>query len=367
MCDRLTYAIAFSQLKGLNIEDARQILESVGSEMNFFSMSVGDLESALGVKSAILSDKSRSDALERARREVEYMQGKNIRPIFFTDADYPSRLLSCPDAPLMVFATGRCDFNASHIVGIVGTRHATAYGIGFVNEVVESLSQQIDDLIVVSGLAYGIDISAHRASLKHDVRTVGVVAHGLSTIYPAVHRSDAASMIKNGGAVLTEYLHDASIHKGNFLARNRIVAGMCDCLLVVESAQQGGALVTAKTAASYCRDVFALPGRKSDRFSVGCNNLITRNVATLVQSADDLIDAMCWYRRQPEGTQTTMVMELNVEEQAIVDRIRENGSGRADELAATLGMPMSKVLSTLIELEFKGALLSYPGGNFTIA
>ncbi len=367
MNDARLYKLAFSRVKGQSVKLAEQLIEAIGSEEDFFKLKTSELESIAGVKSVIYSDKHRAQALEEAKREAEYLESRNIRALYFTDSDYPQRLLTCEDAPIMIYATGTCDLNAEHVVSIVGTRHATAYGISFVNDVVKSLADQIDDLVIVSGLAYGIDIAAHRAAMKESIRTVGVFAHGLSTIYPSTHRNDAASMIRDGGAVLTEYIHDAPIHKGNFLARNRIVAGMCDCLLVAESAQHGGALVTAKTAVGYGRDVFALPGRKSDRYSVGCNNLIANNMATLVQSADDIIDSMRWSRRPQEGEQTSMFIELTPEELAVTEFLREKGDARANEMSIALNIALPKMLSMLIDLEFRGVILSFPGGNYRLA
>lgn len=367
MTESRIYKLAFSRIKGQSVKLAEQLIDAVGSEEDFFMMKTSELESIAGVKSVIYSDKHRADALEEAKREADYLDGHNVRAIYFSDAEYPQRLLTCEDAPVMIYVTGKCDLNAEHVVSIVGTRHATAYGIGFVNEVVKSLADQIDDLVIVSGLAYGIDIAAHRAALRESIRTVGVFAHGLSTIYPSTHRKDAAAMVGDGGAVLTEYIHDAPIHKGNFLARNRIVAGICDCLLVAESAEKGGALVTAKTAVGYGRDVFSLPGRKSDRYSIGCNNLIANNMATLVQSADDIIDAMRWNRRPQEGEQTFMALELNSEEQSVADYLREKGDARANEISIALNIALPKMLSMLIDLEFRGAIMSFPGGNYRLA
>lgn len=367
MNSELLYQIAFSRLKGVKLDTGRILLEPIGSERDFFDASESDLRAAFGNNNTIFSSSVRLKALDDADRELKYLSTQNIRAIHFSDNDYPKRLLNCDDAPTMLYATGACDFNADHIISIVGTRHATAYGVAFVNDVIASLAAQIDNILVVSGLAYGIDIAAHRASLAQNVPTAAVLAHGLSTIYPSQHRSDAAKMIANSGAVITEYLHDDPIHRGNFLARNRIVAGMCDCLLVAESAEKGGALVTAKIASAYSRDVMALPGRTSDSYSRGCNALIAKNIAALVQSPDDIIDAMGWHRRPKPGTQQSLPLDFSTDEQSVINYLADKGDSRPNNISIDLQIPIHHLLPILVELEFKGAVLSFPGGHYRLA
>lgn len=360
----LVYRIAFSALKGLNLALGRSLLALVGSEQAFFEADESFLRTLLLGNSAILSRTYRDSVLEAARREADFIAVNNITPLYFTDSAYPRRLLECEDAPMMLYSIGSCNLNATHTVGIVGTRHATPYGMNFVNGLVAELSRQIDDVVIVSGLAYGIDITAHRASLANNVPTVAVFAHGLSTVYPGVHRHDAATIVKKGGSVITDYFHDAPIHKGNFLARNRIVAGLCDAIVVVESAEKGGSLITAKIAAGYNRDVFALPGRTSDTYSKGCNRLISKNVAALIQSPDDLIDEMGWYRKIADGGQTQLSFEFTSDQQAVIDYLTEKGEGRINEISIALNFPVHRLLPTLVDLEFKGAIINFPGGLY---
>lgn len=360
----LTYQIAFSSLKGINLSAARHLLEMVGDEERFFTISERELHAECGRKMQIFGETYRRELLDHAKAECDYINNNKVNPIYFKSADYPKRLLECDDAPPMLYTCGECNLNMTRVVSIVGTRHATPYGIAFVNDLIDSLSRQIEDILIVSGLAYGIDIAAHRAAIARNVPTAAVFGHGLATVYPAQHRSDAAKMIHNGGIAITEYRHDADIHKGNFLARNRIVAGMCDCLVIVESAAKGGALVTAKTASNYHRDVFALPGRSTDIYSQGCNSLIARNIASLIQTPDDLIDAMGWYRRPAEGEQTSFAFELSPDEITVFQTLQQRGEARNSELSVQLNIPIHRLSAILVEMEFKGLVTCYPGGLY---
>lgn len=227
--------------------------------------------------------------------------------------------------------------------------------------------KKIDNLVIVSGLAYGIDIAAHRAALHCGVPTVAVLAHGLNTIYPASHRSTAADIVRSGGMLLTDYMSQDALHKGNFVARNRIVAGLCDCTVVAESAIKGGALITAGIASAYHRDVAALPGKTSDRFSQGCNKLIADNTAALISDADSLIAMMGWQSRQQEGDQATIPLILSPEEEAVIGYLTEKGEGDINTIGVTLNLPMHKLLPLLVDMEFKSLILTYPGGKYRLA
>ena len=222
-------------------------------------------------------------------------------------------------------------------------------------------------MTVISGLAFGIDAAAHCAALKQGLPTIGVLAHGLNMIYPSQHRAMAAEMVRNNGLLITEYRSDAPVHKGNFIARNRIVASLCDALVVAESARKGGALITARLASGYNRDVFALPGRTSDRYSQGCNRLIACHTAALIQNADDLIDAMGWPRRKNGPEQPTLFRELSPEEQTVMECLTSRGEAHLTTLTMALGAPVSKVMGLLIDMEFKGLVTAYPGGNYRLA
>lgn len=363
----VTYKIAFASLKGLNMVLGQQLLSAVGSEENFFNASESQLGALIGSKNKLLTKAVRDKALDEASTEAEFITANNISFKYFTDPAFPARLKECDDAPLGIFTIGNCDLNKKHFVSIVGTRHATPYGLSFINNLVSDLSEKIDDLVIVSGLAYGADIAAHRAALDNDIPTIAVFAHGLSTVYPAAHRNDAAKIVQRDGMVVTEYFHSAPIHRGNFLSRNRIVAGLSDCLVVVESAVKGGALVTARIAVQYNRDVFALPGRISDPYSAGCNALIAGNDAALIRNADDLISAMRWTPHPTEACQKEMFPELTDQEQAVIDYLTANSESRINKLSVDLNITISRLMSVLVDLEFKGLIINYPGGLYRLA
>jgi len=362
------HQIAFSLIKGNNPKMAEQILSHTGSEEEFFTLSELALSSRLGMKGKITSRELRDGCMEHARRELEFIERHNIRCLYYTDSDYPRRLLECDDAPPMLFTIGETDLNTAHMVSIVGTRNATTYGVAFIEKLVEDLAARLDDVVIVSGLATGCDITAHKAALKAGLPTVAVVAHGLDTLYPAEHRSHAARIIAEGGAIVSDYPHGTPPHRGNFLARNRIIAGLADCVVVAETgAKRGGALHTARLGMLYNRDVFALPGRISDPYSAGCNMLIRQNVAHLLENADGLTAAMNWKTRPAEGAQPTLFPTLSPEQQTIVDVITNDGETGINTLTARLGLPVGKLMAILVELEFNGVITALPGARYRLA
>lgn len=367
MYSELTYKIAFGSLKGMNFQLASELLSRVGSEQNFFSASHDSLKSILGFDSKLLDNDYRREILEKAVEETAFVDDNKINIIYFTDDDYPQRLKECDDAPALMYSLGNCDVNSNHVISIVGTRHATPYGIHFISELVEEISRRLPNTIIVSGLAYGVDITAHKEALNHKLSTVAVLAHGLSTIYPAPHRSVAVEMIRKNGMLLTEYSHVAKMNRGNFIARNRIVAGLSECTVVVESGIKGGAMITANIANSYNRDVFALPGRNSDLYSQGCNHLITENMATLIQNLDDLVMAMRWETKPIEKEQPKLVINLSEEEQKVVDFLKDTGEGNINRISVETGLKIHRLVSLLVDMEFKGLLLAYPGGLYRLA
>lgn len=368
----LTYRIAFSSLRGLTPAMATEILARTGTEENFFNLTSGQLASMLGFRNRLFDREIRDKALHEAEAETGFLVRGGISATYFTDSAYPSRLLECDDAPLMLYSVGDCNLNSARVVSIVGTRHATSYGINFVNDLVEGLARMCSDpVIIVSGLAYGIDVAAHRAAINAGLPTAGVLAHGLNTIYPASHRDIAATMARNGGMLLTDYRSCDHIHRGNFLARNRIVAGLSDCLVVVESDTHGGALVTARLASAYSRDVFALPGRTSDRYSRGCNSLISSCVASLLSSPEELIESMRWPTHAPEGEQQSLFepespLRLSSDEQAIIDLITLRGDATINEITASINIPTPRLMGMLIDMEFRSIICAMPGGRYRI-
>lgn len=368
MTDTLIYKMAFASLRGMNRALAGELLARTGSERAFFEMSERQLGAVMGFGNRLFGEPYRSAVLEQARRESDFVEASGIRALYFDDDDFPVRLADCDDAPLLLYTLGGCDLNRGHMVAVVGTRHATPYGIDFVNRLVADLSQRLaEPLTVVSGLALGIDAAAHAASLKCGVPTVGVLGHGLNMIYPAQHRSLAADMVRSGGMLVSEYRSTDAVFKGNFVARNRIVAGLCDCIVVAESARKGGALITANIASGYNRDVFALPGRTSDRYSEGCNKLIASNVAALVRDADDVARAMNWTLREQTASQRLLFPELTEEERAVVEYLTRHGEARLNQLTVAMNQGVGRMMSLLIDMEFKGLLLAYPGGKYRLA
>ena len=362
----LTWRIALASMQGMGVDLARKLLDVVGTEENFFTMSEKDLRNLTRGRSKIYSDNYRREILQRALTEEAFVREHGIVATYYTDEAYPHRLLEAPDAPAMIYTLGKCDLESSHVISVVGTRHATQYGIRFCDTLIGDLAQQVPDLVVVSGLAYGIDIAAHRAALKHGVPTVAVLPRGLNHIYPAMHRNDAVAIARHGGMLLTDYTSQDQVQKSNFLARNRIVAALSDCTVVVESAGSGGALVTASLAMSYNRDVMAVPGRCGDEFSVGCNKLIATNKAGLITGADDLMAAMRWEGASREPQQLDLFPELTREEQAVVDVIRHRGEIHLNALADALHQPVYKLMSTLVELDCKKVIATLPGCRYTI-
>ena len=364
--DNLVYRMAFASLRGMNFVLAREFLSRLGSEQAFFEATESSLSVMNGgIRSRLFSRSYRDEALDLARRELDFVAANSISAIYHTDEAYPHRLHEADDAPLMLYGIGSANLNTPASIGIVGTRHATAYGTGFVDKLVATLARRMAiKPIIVSGLAFGIDIAAHRAALREGLPTVAVLAHGLNTIYPAQHRTAAIEIARSGGMLITDYRSSDAIHKGNFLARNRIVAGMVDCLIVVESGAKGGALITARIADGYSRDVFAVPGRLGDKFSTGCNRLIASSQAHLLTGADDLIEAMRWPVRDQEPAQLELFPVLSPEDEAIIDILAERGEARPAEIAIATGMPVGKIMASLVELEFKGRVTAFPGGLY---
>jgi len=304
-----------------------------------------------------------------ARTEADFVARNGIDILCRRTGSLPPRLEECPDAPVMLFSKGRCRLDGVHNVAVVGTRRATAAGIEFCRRFVADLAGLCPDAVIVSGLAYGIDVAAHRAALDSGLGTVAVVAHGLDTIYPADHRDVARRMIESGlGSVVTEYTSGARVHRSNFLARNRIVAGLASAVIVVESAARGGALYTARLARTYGRPLFAVPGRWSDRASEGCNALIASGQAGLLTAADDFMRRMHWTARpvdtpqQPSFDFTAMQGNARL----IVDYLRRYPDHTQADLVSALGLPAAEVSARLTELEMDDALTILPGGRFAL-
>jgi DNA processing protein len=324
----------------------------------------GSLIKIPGIGSGLAKFISDRSYLDEAEKEAEYVTKNNIQTYFYLDNNYPFRLRQCEDSPVVFFFRGNSDLNAMKILSIVGTRNATAYGKELCDRIIGDLAAGHPDLIIVSGLAYGIDIACHKAALYHNIQTIGVLAHGFKTIYPSIHAPVAKSMLTQGG-LLTDFVSDALPERNNFLKRNRIIAGLSDATLVVESGIKGGALVTADIAVSYNRDVFAIPGRPSDQYSSGCNNLIKNNIAFLVEKADDIETFMNWKpEKEKKPVQKTLFSEMDDTEKAIFELIAKEGELPIDSICRALGMPVYKLSAILLQMEFRGILKCYPGNVY---
>ena len=305
------------------------------------------------------------DMISRAETELEFDMNHGIVPLCFNDRNYPKRLAECADAPLVLYYKGNADLNQRRIISIVGTRRCTQYGRDMTARLIKRMRELLPKTLIVSGLAYGIDIEAHRNALACDFETVGVLAHGLDTIYPNAHRDTAIKMIENGG-LLSEFITMTNADKRNFVQRNRIVAGMCDACVIVESAAKGGGLITTTMARDYNRDVFAVPGAVGQQYSEGCNLLIKDNVASLITSADDLVDAMGWnedmemVRKAGKGIERELFPELTQEEQIIVDRLAMHDL-QINMLASQTGLTIQKLSALLFGLEMKGVVKALAG------
>lgn len=363
------YSIALTMVPGVGHIGAKRLVEGMKSATDVFRFRKELPDRLSGVSERVAQALDCPPLIARAEQELHFLQKKQIHCLTYYDEAYPSRLRECEDAPVVLFYKGNADLNALHIINMVGTRHATDYGTQLCNTFLRDLKALCPDVLVVSGLAYGIDINAHRAALDNDLSTVGVLAHGLDRIYPSLHRKTAVDMLDKGG-LLTEFVVGTSPDKHNFVSRNRIVAGMCDATIVVESAAKGGSLITAELAESYHRDCFAFPGRAADEYSKGCNQLIRDNKASLLLSAEDFVKAMDWNTSSPTGKPTAvqrdLFPDLSEEEQRVVDLLTQRGNLQINTLVVETDIPIHKMTALLFELEMKGMIRVLAGGMYQL-
>lgn len=351
---RYLYDIALALLYRTRLRSALQLLDHYGSaEAAWRSLDEPDMQTCL----------------ERAKQETEWIQEHGIRVWTLADEDFPYRLRQCPDKPLLLYGKGNLHPSDGHIVSIVGTRQPTQRGKEMTEALVRQLHEQLDSVTIISGGAYGIDITAHRAAIQCGIPTIIVPAHGLDRIYPLQHRAEAVASLEHGG-VLTEFTSGTEPLAGYFVQRNRIVAGLADAVVVVESREKGGSLITAQMAVDYNRELFAFPGRPTDTSSAGCNKLIQANKAALITSADDLIRAMQWTKRnaavQPLQTQIIGLFEnLSLPQQNLLGKLQEAEEGmHINLLVMETERPYAEVASDLMELELQGFVRSLPGGIY---
>jgi DNA processing protein len=361
----LLYQIALTLVPGIGVVLGKKLVTYCGSAEAVFREKNKLLAKIPRVGGKILEALSDKTILDRASKELAFIEKFRISAVFFLDKDYPFRLKNCIDGPVMIYYKGTSDLNGSRIVGVVGTRNATDYGKSACHRIIADLAQ--DKVMIVSGLAYGIDSCAHRAAIENNLATIGVLGHGLDRIYPYQNKILAEKMMKNGG-LLTEFMSDTQPDRENFPKRNRIIAGICDAILVVEAADKGGALITAEIGNSYNRDVFAVPGRITDPYSEGTNRLIRKNMAALVQSADDIRYLMGWEEegKKPDGFQKKIFLEMTGDEKILVDYLNNNGPSGIDDICIQCRLSMSTTSAALLNLEFEGIVKSMPGKIYSL-
>jgi DNA processing protein len=367
MSSNLHFEIALSLFPRVGAVNARRLVAYLGSVNGVFEASKKSLKEIPGIGPAMIKtviDK-RDVVLKQAEKELRFIAKYGIKTYFYLNKEYPRRLAQCDDAPVILFQKGVSDLNHSKIISVVGTRNATDYGRQITEELISGLATTGVNVLVVSGLAFGIDITAHKAALKHNLPTLGVVGHGLDKMYPSAHRNLAREMVAAGGGLLSDFPSESNIDPGNFPRRNRIVAGLSDCTIVVESGEKGGALVTADIANSYNRDVFAYPGRTDDQYSKGCNDLIKRNKAALIESATDLIEYMGW-ETSSVPRQQVLLIDLTDEERRVIELLKTGEIITTDIAAISLNMTVQMINSLMLNLEFKGVLKSLPGNRFKL-
>ncbi len=365
--EELLHHLALTRIPGLGLVGARKLLNACGSATEVF-LRRKELPELVEGSGKLVEALDCPHAFERAKQEIDFVQKNRITCLGYNEANYPSRLRECEDAPTLLFYKGNTPLNQLRIINMVGTRHATEYGKEMCRAFLRDLQHLCPNVLVVSGLAYGIDIAAHRAALEYGFATIGVLAHGLDRIYPALHRQTAVQMVQQGG-LLTEFMSETNPDRQNFVKRNRIVAGMSDATIVVESAAKGGALITADLAESYHRDCFAFPGRSYDPYSQGCNALIRDNRAALIQSAEDFVKAMCWDADNRNGApvQRQLFPDLTEEEETVVHVLQPIPEGLPiNELALATAMPINKLSALLFEMELKGVAQALPGNRYKI-
>lgn len=355
----MLYQIGLTLIPGIGDVNGKRLVAYCGSPKAIFGEKRQSLLKIPGIGQSAVNRIINQSVLKRAEKEIAFIEKNSISPLFFTNSDYPARLLNCEDGPLMLYFLGQANLNPARVVAIVGTRRATNYGKSSCNEFVESLRDK--GVQIISGLAYGIDSCAHRKAVDSGIETIGVLGHGLDRLYPAQNRKLAEKMIRKGG-LLTEFLTETNPDRENFPKRNRIVAGMIDAVIVIESDRKGGALITAELANSYNRDVFAVPGRVGDEVSRGCNFLIKTNRAALAESGNDVAYFMGWDEKPTQRkSQKSLFVDLSEDERKILEMIKEKGEIGIDTLVIDSGLPSSKIAAALLNLEFEGLIESLPG------
>ncbi|EIA09941.1 DNA-processing protein DprA [Flavobacterium frigoris] len=358
----LFYLLALQRIEGVGDIMAKKLLTHCGSAEAVFTSKSSQLAAIDGVGSMLLKSLKNKSVFEKAELELEFIKSNDINAVYFQDEKYPDRLKHCIDGPLLLFTSGNIDLKNRKIISIVGTRQITSYGTEFCRKLIEDLAPL--DPIIVSGFAYGVDIVAHQVAMEHNLQTIGVVAHGLNQIYPKTHKKYVAKVEENGG-FMTEFWSSSNPDKENFVRRNRIVAGISEATIVIESADRGGSLITANMANDYNRDVFAVPGRATDKYSAGCNNLIKTQKANVLTSAADLVYILNWdIQKESKPVQKQLFVTLEDDEQKVYDYLLKTGKELMDIIALRCDFPIYKISGMLLNMELKGVVRPLPGKLF---
>ncbi|CAN5209254.1 DNA-processing protein DprA [soil metagenome] len=362
MCfDERVYQVALCLLPGIGPVTAKRLVSHCGSASEVFRQKKRQLLKIPHIGEATAGALKNSAVLQKAEKELKLAEKNNIQVLFYKDKNYPKRLKQCYDSPAILFYKGNCPLEQKRVISIVGTRKITKYGEELTEKIITELAEK--NILIVSGLAYGVDIHAHRAALRAGLNTIGVLAHGLDMIYPSAHKSTAEKMLEQGG-LLSDFPFGTSPDRENFPLRNRIVAGLCDATIVIESGESGGSMITAEFAINYNRDVFAFPGRVGDLASAGCLKLIKSNKAALIESGNDILLAMGWNDekiKSNKNLQKELIIPDNPDEEKIVSSLRDQGNVYIDEICSASGFGMGKVSALLLNLEFSGIVKSLPG------
>jgi DNA processing protein len=366
MTTDLLYQLALTQVPRIGCVHSRLLIQEFGTAEAIFKASLHELEKIEGIGTVRARSIKSFNRFQHAEKEIYFLEKYRIRPLFLTDAAYPQRLLHCYDAPTLLFYRGQANLNASRVVAIIGTRNNTEYG----KQVTEKMVQHLAALqvLVVSGLAFGIDAIAHRSALKNELPTVGVLAHGLNSMYPSEHTQLAKEMVKQGGGLLTEFGHTTVADKHNFPTRNRIVAGMSDAIVVIETGAKGGSMITADLANGYNKDVFAIPGKTTDAKSTGCNDLIKTNKAMLLTDTEQLAAIMGWADApiKKSSPQKDLFVQLNTEEKIITDILAGKEATHIDEIYIKSGLSNSTVAAAILNLELQNVVNALPGKRYQL-
>ncbi|GLB48098.1 DNA-processing protein DprA [Neptunitalea lumnitzerae] len=359
----LLWVLALQSVPKIGDINAKKLINHCGSAKAVFNEKKHHLTKIDGIGELMIKKLFEKDYVSGAEAELRFIEQECITPVYYKDALYPEKLKHCIDAPVVLFQRGNINLQGKRLVSIVGTRRITSYGTSFCEQLVAELAAL--DVVIVSGFAYGVDICAHKAAMKNNLQTIGCLAHGLNQIYPKVHAKYMKEMEVNGGFV-TDFKSTDKFDRNNFLRRNRIIAGLADATVVIESADRGGSLVTADIAYSYNRDVFAVPGRVGDTYSVGCNNLIKQQKAQMLTSAADLIYSLGWSleKETAKPIQKQLFVELEGDENVIYTFLKDKGKQLLDVIALECALPIFKVSATLLNLEMKGLIRPLPGKLF---